>query len=104
MKKAFVESLAVKILDLIWAGVQGWLVGSVAKLNAITAVLCAPSAGAASGAAAVTGPATPAPGSLSSSATWLPSGLSAGRLVGSTSSVDAPVSSCQSVIDDPASK
>ena len=98
------ELPAVKMLERISAIVHGWLVGSVAKLNAITAVLRPPSTGAACGAAAVTGPATPAPGSLSSTATAAFSGLSAGSVVGSTSSVEAPVSSCHSVTDDPASK
>ncbi len=98
------ELLAVKMLERMSSIVHGGVSESLANLIAITAVLRPPSAGAASGAAAVTGPATPAPGSLSSSATWLLSGLSAGSEVGSTSSVEAPVSSCQSVIDDPASK
>jgi hypothetical protein len=99
-----VELAAVKMLERIWATVQGWLVGSLAKLKAITAVLCAPSAGAACGEDAVTGPATPAPGSSSSSATLSCSALSAGRMVGSTSSVSSPVSSCQFVTDVPAPK
>ena len=58
------ESAAVKMSDRISGMVQGWLVGSFAKLNAITAVLWPPSAGAACGDDAVTGPATPASGIL----------------------------------------
>ncbi len=98
------ESAAVKMSDRISGMVQGWLVGSFAKLNAITAVLCPPSAGAACGDDAVTGPATPAPGSSSSRATPSCSALSAGSVVGSTSKVPSPVWSRQFVTDVPASK
>ena len=77
---------------------------SLRKLKAITATLCAPSAGLAKADTDLTGPATAAPGTWSSMTTSLLPWVSAGSVVGRTPIVPSAVWSRQCVLDSPSWK